>query len=171
MLVKRCGLSFATSAKLLIVSGITGYVLQWFKNYLSGRKQRVVLPGIFSAWNFIKAGVPQGSILSPLLFLVYINDIVTDIGSNIGLFANDTSLYIVVDNPLVAAETLNADLEKISRWAATWLVTFNPNKSIALLFSRKVSHPLHPPLFMENTPINEVEAHKHLGLFLSYDCS
>ena len=155
----------------LRTAGVTGNVLQWFKNYLSDRKQRVVLPGISSAWNFIKAGVPQGSILGPLLFLVYINDIVTDIGSNIRLFADDTSLYIVVDNPLVAAETLNADLEKISRWAATWLVTFNPNKSVALLLSRKVGHPLHPPLFMENTPINEVEAHKHLGLFLSNDCS
>ena len=111
------------------------------------------------------------SILGPLLFLVYINDIVTEIGSNIRLFADDTSLYIVVDNPLVAAETLNADLEKISRWAATWLVTFNPNKSVALLLSRKVSHPLHPPLYMGNTPINEVEAHKHLCLFLCNDCS
>ena len=155
----------------LRAAGVTGNVLQWFKNYLSGRKQRVVLPGISSAWNFIKAGVPQGSILGPLLFLVYKNDIVTDIGSNIRLFADDTSRYIVVDNPLVAAETLNADLEKISRWAATWLVTFNPNKSVALLLSRKVSHPLHPPLFMENTPINEVEAHKHLALFLFNDCS
>ena len=77
--------------------------------------------------------------LGPLLFLVYINDIVNDIGSNIRLFADDTSLYIVVDNPLVAAETLNADLEKISCWAATWLVTFNPDKCVALLFSRKVS--------------------------------
>ena len=89
--------------------------------------------------------------MGPLSFLVYINDIVTDIGSNIRLFADDTSLYIVVDNPLVAAETLNADLEKISRWAATctWLVTFNPNKSVALLLSRKVRYPLHPPLFYE----------------------
>ena len=87
-------------------AGVTGNVLQWFKNYLSDRKQRVVLPGISSAWNFIKAGVPQGSILGPLLFLVYINDIVTDIGSNIRLFADDTSLYIVVDNPLLAAEKL-----------------------------------------------------------------
>ena len=156
----------------LRAAGVTGNVLQWFKNYLSDRKQRVVLPGISSAWNFIKAGVPQGSILGPLLFLVYINDIVTDIGSNKGLFADDTSLYIVVDNPLVAAETLNADLEKISRWAATWLTTFNPNKIVALLFSRQVIHTLHPPLFMENTPINEVEAHKHLGLFLPpNDCS
>ena len=149
----------------LRAAGITGYVLQWFKNYHSDRKQRVVLPGIFSAWNFIKAGVPQGSILSPLLFLVYINDIVTDIGSNMGLFADDNSLYIVVDNPLVAAETLNADLEKISRWAATWLVTFNPNKSIALLFSRKVSHPLHPPLFIENTPITKLKLTSVLAYF------
>ena len=151
----------------LCAAGVTGNVLLWFKKYLSYQKQRVVLPGISSAWNFIKAGVPQGSILGHLLFLVYINDIVTDIGSNIRLFADDTSLYIVVVNPLVAAETLNADLIKISRWTATWLVTFNSNKSVALLFSRKVSHPLHPPLFMENTPINEVEAHKHL----SNDCS
>ena len=148
----------------LHAAGVTGNVLQWFKNYLSETKS-------CTAWNFIKAGFTQGSILGPLLFLVYINDIVTDIGSNIRLFADETSLYVVVDNPLVAAETLNADLEKISRWAATWLVTFNPNKSVALLLSRKVSHPLHPPLFMENTPINEIEANKHLGLFLSNDCS
>ena len=104
-------------------------------------------------------------------FLVYMNDIVTDIGSNIRLFANDTSLYIIEDNPLVAAETLNADLEKISRWAATWLMIFNPNKSVALLVSHKVSHLLHPPLLVENTPINEVEVHKHIGLYLSNDCS
>ena len=75
-----------------------------------------------------------------LPFLVHINVIVTDIGSNIRLFADDTSLYIIVDNPLVAAETLIVDLEKISRWAVTWLVTFNPNKSITLLLSLKVSH-------------------------------
>ena len=57
----------------------------------------------------------------------------------------------------VAAETLNADLEKISRWAATWLVTFNPNKSVALLLSRIVSHPLNPPLFMETHPLTKLK--------------
>ena len=99
----------------LRAAGVIGEILNWFNNYLSDRKQRVVLSGAVSDWLFIRAGVPQGSILGPLLFLLYINDIVTDIGSNIRLFADDTSLYIVVDDPSDAANCLNTDLDKISR--------------------------------------------------------
>ena len=94
-------------------AGITGSLLTWFRSYLTNRKQRVVLPGVQSNWNYIRAGVPQGSILGPLLFLLFINDIVTDIGSNIRLFADDTSLYMIVDNPTATAELLNLDLKKI----------------------------------------------------------
>ena len=108
----------------LRAAGVTGEVLAWFKDYLSNRNQRVVIPGATSDTVYIQAGVPQGSILRPLLFLLYINDIVEDIGSNIRLFADDTSLYIIVKNPATAALCLNTDLGKISRWAATWLVTF-----------------------------------------------
>ena len=95
-------------------AGITGATLRWFTDYLNGRRQRVVIPGAMSDWVYIKAGVPQGSILGPLLFLVYINDIVTDIGANIRLFADDTSLYIIVENPVDASLCLNRDLQKIS---------------------------------------------------------
>ena len=121
----------------LKTAGVAGSVLTWFKSYLSDRRQRVVLPGVNSNWTFIRAGVPQGSILGPLLFLLYINDIVSEIGSNIRIFADDTSLFIVVDNPVTAAGQLNIDFQKISQWATTWLVSFNPTKTEAMLFSRK----------------------------------
>ena len=76
--------------------GIIGHLLQWFTDYLNNRKQRVVLPGVFSHWTDLKAGVPQGSILGHLLFLIYINDIARNINSSKRLFADDTSLYIIV---------------------------------------------------------------------------
>ena len=91
---------------------MTGHLLTWFRSYLYDRRQRVVHPCVESAWNFIRAGVPQGSILGPLLFVLVIYGIVTDIGSNIRLFADDTSLFIIVENPDMAAELLNMDLEK-----------------------------------------------------------
>ena len=111
-------------------AGVTGSLLTWFSDCLNDRKQRVVLPGASFSWTSVKAGVPQGSILGPLLFLLYMNGIIEDINSSITLFADDTSLYIIVDNTFQAAEQLNSDLQKIHRWAATWLVTFNPGKSV-----------------------------------------
>ena len=98
-------------------AGVFGSLLTWFSYYLTDRKQRVVLHGVNSSWTSVKAGVPQGSILGPLLFLLYINDIVVDINSSIRLIADDTNLYIIVDIPIQAAEQLNLDLAKIHRWA------------------------------------------------------
>ena len=152
----------------LRAAGISGNLLSWFESYLSERRQRVILPGTQSDWNYIHAGVPQGSILGPLLFLLYINDIVKDIQSNIRIFADDTSLFIEVENPDTAAQTLNSDLEKNTKWAKDWLVSFNPIKTETLLISRKL---IQPPLHMLNKQISEVENHKHLGLYFSNDGS
>ena len=66
-------------------------------------------------------GVPQGAVLGPLTFLIYMNDIIKDIKANIKLFADDTSLFIEVDDPNIAAEVLNSDLDKIKLWADQWL--------------------------------------------------
>lgn len=151
--------------------GIAGSLLLWFKDYLNNRKQRVVLPGATSSWVDLKAGVPQGSILGPLLFLIYINDIVEDIHSTIRLFADDTSLYITVENPIIAAEHPNADLAKINLWATKWLVTFNPTKTESIIFSRKQNKPYHPPINMDQHQINQVNSHKHLGIIFSSNCT
>ena len=148
----------------LKAAGITGTLVKWFKSYLDERKQRVVIPGAKSDLTFIQAGVPQGSIFGPLLFLIFINDIVRDIGANIRLFADDTSLYIMVEYPDTAALCLNNDLQTITDWAHKWLVTCNPFKTESLTISRKLNKPYHSSLYMSGTQINEVNSHKHLGI-------
>ena len=120
-------------------AGIRGKLLFWFSDYLSNRYQRVITPGGISTLCHIQAGVPQGSILGPLLFLIYINDTVDDIQSNIYLFADDTSLSMTVSDPLAAGTMLQTDTDKITDWAQKWLVKFNPSKSESLVtgISRK----------------------------------
>ena len=102
--------------------GINCTLLQWFTDYLKDRKKHAVLPGVSSDWCFIIASVPQGSILGPLLFLVFTNDIVEEINSSIRLFADDTSLYIVVDDLFDSAIKLNADLSRLDMLALMWLI-------------------------------------------------
>ena len=151
--------------------GISCPLLAWFNDYLDNRRQRVVLPGAVSGWTSLKAGAPQGSILGSLLFLVYINDIVEDIHSTIRLFADDTGLYIIVEDPLRAANQFNSDLAKIHLWATKWLVSFHPSKSESIIFSRKQIKPFHPLIKMNQQEISEVNSHKHLGLIFSNGCT
>ena len=151
--------------------GVCGSLLQWFENYLNDRVQRVVVEGSASSYTEIKAGVPQGSILGPLMFLIYINDIVNDLGCNIRLFADDTSLYVIVDDPASASDLVDSDLQTIHNWAQNWLVTFNPQKSEELIISRKTVFVDHTVAKMNNVEVKRVEEHKHLGLTLNKTCT
>ncbi|MEW8543133.1 MAG: reverse transcriptase family protein, partial [Candidatus Thiodiazotropha sp.] len=150
--------------------GITGKLIDWFLDYLSNRRQRVVLNGKASSFLNVPAGVPQGSILGPLLFLIYINDIVVELSCNVRLFADDTSLYVIVENPVTAGNILNRNLDSIHSWATAWLVDFNPAKTESMVISKKRIKPNHPQLYMDNTEITEVSDHRHLGLVFSSDC-
>ena len=137
-------------------NGIEGQLLQLsqlFKSYLSNRKQRVVINGFESGWGLIEAGIPQGSVLGPLLFLIYINDLENVIISNVKFFAGDTSLFSIVTNPTLSAFELNSDLKVIENWAYQWKMLFNPDpnkQAIGMLFSRKRVDQNHPPLFFNN---------------------
>ena len=91
--------------------GIGGSLLQWFESYLQGC---VVLEGQSSEWRKLHSGVPQGSVLEPLLFLVYINDITDGLEAMPFVYADDTTLFEVVDDPIASVEKLNSDLIKIS---------------------------------------------------------
>ena len=98
-------------------------------NFLNNSKQKVVLNGHHSKWANIEAGVPQGSFLGPLLFLIYINDLPGNVISNPKLFANDTSLFSVISDKHLSASKLNQDLNRLNNWAFQWKITFNPDPS------------------------------------------
>ena len=145
--------------------GIRGTLLQWFKAYLQNRKQRVSLNGQLSDIEVINAGVPQGSILGPLLYIIYMNDIVDTIGDNIRLYADDCSIYVIGKNQMEIADKLNEDLERIALWADMWKVKFNPNKTVNINFTRH-NAPMQLPIHMNGIPIRDTTTHTHLGVVL-----
>ena len=89
--------------------GISQELIKWIKSFLSERKQRVNVNGQCSEWHPVTSGMPQGSVLGPLLFVLYINDLPADIRSNVFLFADDTKVFRVIENELDEA-TLQGDL-------------------------------------------------------------
>jgi len=117
--------------------GINTDLVDWFSSYLNQRQIRTVIEGKSSQWATIYSSVPQGSILGPLLFLVYINDIIRNINSNIYLFADDTSITQTLDrnDPDQAVNILNEDLRTLTKWAQLWHVTFNPENSEYVIFA------------------------------------
>ena len=106
----------------------------WWGSYLTpftvkglkDRKQRVVLNGQNSAWANVKAGVPQGSTLGPLLFLIYINDLPDKPSTNVKLFADNTSLFSVFHNIVTSSWDLKYNLNRVREWAFQWKMSFNP---------------------------------------------
>ena len=141
--------------------GGRGSLLSFFENYLDHRKQRVVVNGKHSSYQCINAGVPQGSVLGPLLFLVYINDIANHLTSKTTLYADDTTLSKQINDYVISTHELQNDLHMIDSWATKWKVKFNPTKSESLLISRKKYMNELNTYNFQNQHIIKVENHTH----------
>ena len=96
--------------------GINTRILHWIENWLSGRQQRVLLNGTKSGWNDVLSGVPQGSVLRPLLFLIFINSIEDDVNSTVLKFADDLKVFRIIEGKH-DQEVLQADLDKLVEWS------------------------------------------------------
>ena len=117
----------------------------------------------------MNAGVPQGLILGPLLFLVFINELSTGLSSNSRLFADETSLFSLVHDRNTSVNELNNNLLKIRRWDYQWKMSFNPDPSKQVqevIFSRKIKKLNHPELIFNNIHAKQTSYQKHLGMFL-----
>ncbi len=143
----------------------------WFQSYLDNRGHRVSIDGKVSSIRHINSAVPQGSVLGPLLFLVYINDVTDGIESDIFLFADDTSIFKAGQDTVSMARTINSDLNKIALWAKRWKITINPTKTVSVLFSKRAAPNTNFVVRLNNDIIKLSQNHKHLGLWLSSDGS
>ena len=153
--------------------GIKGHLFDWFKSYLT-RKQRVVIQGSSSSFLDTQAGVPQGSVLGPTLFLIYINDITKNITSTTKLYADDTSIYntIIKHHENESHIILQNDLNMVNSWAEKWMVNYNPRKTEDMFITRKHDENIvNSNLYFQTEKIQDVTNHKHIGLIHSSDAT
>ena len=150
--------------------GIGGKVLSILTEFLTNRQQRVVVDGYFSPYSQVYSGVPQGSVLGPLLFILYTSDMWSNITNKILAYADDTSLYAHIPSPdmrQVVADSLMDDLDKIQSWCHQWGMKLNPNKSKDMIVSRSRSlFPEHPNLYVNRVLVDQVDEVKLLGVTL-----
>ena len=118
---------FVRLFKKLEAHGIGGETLQWIRHWLRNRRQRVSVNKIFSEWGEVTSGVPQGSVLGPVLFLVYINDIDLGLISKLSKFADDSKLCKTINND-IDREALQQDLDRLEHWSQKWQMQFNADK-------------------------------------------
>ena len=142
--------------------GVRGHVLAWIEIFLRGRRQRVVLRNGSSTWNEVTSGVPQGSILGPLLFLFYVNDIPDIVSSTAKMFADDTKVYRKISSK-AGCDSLQSDLNELAAWSTRWLLEFNAEKCVVL----RIRAALNYQYSLNGVYLQEVTSQKDLGITIS----
>lgn len=160
--------------KKLHDSGLNEYLLKWIVSYLTDRKQSVVLDGVSSDSTHALSGVPQGSVLGPLLFLVYINGVCNlpfEPSTKLVLYADDILMYRPLSS-LADFNHLQNDIDILDEWTENQCLTFNPKKCKAMVLSRKRNTVLPTnPLLLKGQALEFVDSIKYLGLTISSDLS
>ena len=122
-------------------NGVKGKMFTIKESFLTNRQQWVIINGLNSEWANIEAGVPQGSVLGPLLFLVCINDLSEVIDSEVRIFADDTFIFQIISDDMQLTTTgLEQDVRKITKWANQWRMEFNPDiskQAVEVVFYKK----------------------------------
>ena len=151
--------------------GIGGGLHDWLTDFLRDRSQTVVVRGQESAALPVRAGVPQGSVLGPTMFLIFIRDMADEVTGDLAFYADDCTLHRIVTSKgdrATAADILNYDLRNLKRWADTWCAMFNPTKTRVLTISRARDASCgHPPLFLANQRLEEVGSLPVVGLHIN----
>ena len=145
--------------------GIDGMLLRWIENWLSCRKQRVCVNGFQSTWQSVLSGVPQGSILGPVLFLIFINDLDNGISNWILKFADDTKVFGKV-NRIDDIKGMQDDLDRLINWSQNWLMSFNVEKCKVIHLGR--NNPQNN-YYMSKTELENIDEEKDLGIIISKD--
>ena len=143
--------------------GVDGLVCDWIEAWLTGRQQRVCLDGVFSSWRQVWSGVPQGSVLGPVLFLIFINDLDSGLSSSVLKFADDTKLYRPVNNQMNGM-SLQQDLNIVSNWAERWQMEFNVSKCKVMHYGKKN---IGYSYSMNGQLLEETDSEKDLGVVFS----
>ena len=151
--------------------GIRGDTLKWIKDFLDNRKQAVVINGVNSNCIPVSSGVPQSSVLGPILFLEYINDPPEQVKSRVRLFVDDTAMYLALSS-YTEGQVLQNDLLSLEKWEKMWDMNFNPSKRQVLHVTRlKPRPPLETKYFLHDTMLDSVSSAKYLGVTISDDLS
>ena len=147
--------------------GISGDTNRWIQAFLTNRKQKVMVNGVLSGPAAVTSGVPQGTVLGPLLFLCYINDLPSVVKSQVRLFADDCLLYRAIHSKR-DQDILQQDLNALQQWSEAWQMRFNPIKCYTLRLSRKKT--IHSRDYsLCNTALAQVRHNPYLGVLLSDD--
>ena len=149
----------------LRAAGIKGAAHEWLVNFLTDRVQVTVVNGKISTSARLFAGVPQGAILSPLLFSVFMNDIPFPRTTN--LFADDTSSYIIDSVPSLLESKLQERTNSLSIWFSKWHLTVNPTKSAVIVFRSRKMQAINIRITVDSHQVPQVSHHRHLGVTFS----